>query len=171
MQFIRDERTPKDIRGRLPCMQFIETLHSCVRRKTCCQLLWGNSENTENYEYCITFQRTFVHDCRSWVIILYRTVSFKISSYSRPYVRIMHESTKAQISLRPSLGKETFNLKNGLFATTSKRAKSVRRDSSLLLSLSSFFFRDFIIIIIVIIFLLLFSFGLTVKSEMVNAFG
>ena len=112
MQFIRDERTPKDIRGRLPCMQFIETLHSCVRRKTCCQLLWGNSENTENYEYCITFQRTFVHDCRSWVIILYRTVSFKISSYSRPYVRIMHESTKAQISLRPSLGKETFNLKN-----------------------------------------------------------
>ena len=112
MQFIRDERTPKDIRGRLPCMQFIETLHSCVRRKTCCQLLWGNSENTENYEYCITFQRTFVHDCRSWVIILYRTVSFKISSYSRPYIRIMHESTKAQISLRPSLGKETFNLKN-----------------------------------------------------------
>ena len=112
MQFIRDERTPKDIRGRLPCMQFIETLHSCVRRKTCCQLLWGKSENTENYEYCITFQRTFVHDCRSWVIILYRTVSFKISSYSRPYVRIMHESTKAQISLRPSLGKETFNLKN-----------------------------------------------------------
>ena len=112
MQFILDERTPKEVRGRLPCMQFIETLHSCVRRKTCCQLLWGNSENTENYEYCITFRRTFVHDCRSWVIILYRTVSFKISSYSRPYVRIMHESTKAQISLRPSLGKETFNLKN-----------------------------------------------------------
>ena len=143
MQFIRDERTPKDVRGRLPCIQFIETLHSCVRRKTCCQLLWGKSENTENYEYCITFQRTFVHDCRSWVIILYRTVSFKISSYSRPYVRIMHESTKAQISLRPSLGKETFNLKNRSIATTSKRAKSIRRDSSLLLSLSSFFFSWF----------------------------
>ena len=143
MQFIRDERTPKDVRGRLPCIQFIETLHSCVRRKTCCQLLWGKSENTENYEYCITFQRTFVHDCRSWVIILYRTVSFKISSYSRPYVRIMHESTKAQISLRPSLGKETFNLKNRSIATTSKRAKSIRRDSSLLLSLSSFFFSRF----------------------------
>ena len=140
MQFIRD---PKDVRGRLPYMQFIETLHSCVRRKTCCQLLWGKSENTENYEYCITFQRTFVHDCRSWVIILYRTVSFKISSYSRPYVRIMHESTKAQISLRPSLGKETFNLKNRSIATTSKRAKSIRRDSSLLLSLSSFFFSWF----------------------------
>lgn len=143
MQFILDERTPKEVRGRLPCMQFIETLHSCVRRKTCCQLLWGNSENTENYEYCITFQRTFVHDCRSWVIILYRTVSFKISSYSRPYVRIMHESTKAQISLRTSLGKETFNLKNRSIATTSKRAKSIRRDSSLLLSLSSFFFSWF----------------------------
>ena len=63
-------------------------------------------------QHYFNFQRTFVHDCRSWVIILYRTVSFKISSYSRPYVRIMHESTKAQISLRPSLGKETFNLKN-----------------------------------------------------------
>ena len=122
-------------------------------------------------QHYFNFQRTFVHDCRSWVIILYRTVSFKISSYSRPYVRIMHESTKAQISLRPSLGKETFNLKNRSIATTSKRAKSIRRDSSLLLSLSSFFFRDFIIIIIVIILLLLFSFGLTVKSEMVNAFG
>ena len=89
------------------------------------------------------FQRTFVHDCTSWVIILYRTVSFKISSYSRPYVRIMHETTKAQISLRPSLGKETFNLKNRSIATTSKRAKSIRRDSSLLLSLSSFFFSWF----------------------------
>ena len=84
----------------------------CTKKDVSCQLLWGNSENTENYEYCITFRRTFVHDCRPWVIILYRTVSFKISSYSRPYVRIMHESTKAQISLRPSLGKETFNLKN-----------------------------------------------------------
>ena len=94
-------------------------------------------------QHYFNFQRTFVHDCRSWVIILYRTVSFKISSYSRPYVRIMHESTKAQISLRPSLGKETFNLKNRSIATTSKRAKSMRRDSSLLLSLSSFFFSWF----------------------------
>ena len=94
-------------------------------------------------QHYFNFQRTFVHDCRSWVIILYRTVSFKISSYSRPYVRIMHESTTAQISLRPSLGKETFNLKNRSIATTSKRAKSIRRDSSLLLSLSSFFFSWF----------------------------
>ena len=38
-----------------------------------CTVLWGNPEMTENYEFCITVLRTFVHDCNNNTATLTQT--------------------------------------------------------------------------------------------------
>ena len=64
----------------------------------------------------------------------------------------MHESTKAQISLRPSLGKETFTLKKPVYCDdiqTFKVSMSTFHPPHLFIIIV---FRNFIIIIIIIFY-------------------
>ena len=55
---------------RFPTLHRLGGGRTAIKFRKGCTLLWRNPEITEKCEYCITFSRTFVHDCslavREW---------------------------------------------------------------------------------------------------------
>ena len=91
-----------------------------------CTVLWGNPEITENYEYCISVPRTFVHDCSCGD--RYKVFSFHFLRYWWPTSLAAFTALRYQI---PRLLMWSRNLCAGTSSVTRKNSfQRFKKDSS-----------------------------------------